>query len=135
VLSLTTSPGWVGREVYLTIEATRSAGYCRVASSETVHCEGSSGSHPPARYRKFSPLTWTLSRYNTNFAPSNVRPYIHIYIFLSLFLYQYTSPPPPCACTSSDYVCLHVCAHACKCLRHQVVQSASDRKCWKVIIR
>lgn len=28
-----------------------SAGYCRVASSETVHCEGSSGTHPPAHYR------------------------------------------------------------------------------------
>lgn len=137
MLSSTRSSGWVGREVYLTIEATRSTGYCRVVSSETVHCEGSSGPHPLPLYPI---VTWTPSHCNTNSAPSNT--YIHAYIFiskssLSIYLLPYvaqTSSVCACACARScscsySCVCICVCAHACECCRHQMIQSASDRKC------
>lgn len=88
------APGWVGREVYLTIEATRSAGYCRVVSSETVHCEGSSGSHPLPRYRTNPrPSSHGPRRTVTRIPLQVTHTYTHTSLSLNLLgLYVYLLP-------------------------------------------
>lgn len=94
-------------------------GYCRVASSETVHCEGSSGPHPPARYRtNFRPSHGPRRAITQIPLQSNVQvTHTYTYFYLSAYLSFSISLPH----LHVHGLPLHVCAHACKCLRHQVV--------------
>jgi len=85
-------------------------------------------------YKSSPIITWTAhhhtSRCNTNSVPSNT----HMHTSLSLAISSLSLHIPShltdqlCVC-----VCMCICAHACECCRHQVVQSASDRKCWNAI--
>lgn len=107
------------REVYLTIEATRSAEYCRVVSSETVHCEGSSGSHPSARYRTNPHPSSHGPRRAVTRIPLQVT-LTYAYIFISRYIFS--------VCTSlstlrgADQLCVCACVsvHVCLCVRTRV---------------
>lgn len=79
-------------------------------------------------------ITWTWSCCSTNSSPSNIHAHTHAEISISCYisLLQSVFPPPSRVheLPLTTCVCMRVCAHACECFRHQVVQSASDRKCW-----